>query len=572
MADFPGMRKRLVGEGKNFVGRGLMTARLVLRSLGMDAKKTPKKHSKKLLTWLGTPILFIVLFAATVCFTDFPARIKLAIKGILVSPASTRLTDPDDIYRQAAAKIRADLEANYEREIAVLKKSLADAQAQNTSPPVAPLDPDLNRITDVRKLRSGIPFKTEVNLEKGGIASRERLDDTSYTVSYKLSLRVPSPAKSIAELELSTPELSKILPGLPAMLEKSELSPSFSKLYSNKTTRISRDATALNEILTKHNLYDCETILHLRSASGRRVFLLQADMDVVSDGSDGDRLPTMPMEIVNSSNYQPFTSYGWPKKSPIPNPMLAGWENRVIAAQKELAAAATPADRKSWLRERIQYLKTGIADLKSRSFLVADYDPFIVIPVDILSSSDPYAPKVGDYTVVLYGGKLYPAIVGDGGPTFKVGEASLRLSRELNPKASSYSRPVSDLKVSYLVFPGSRDSVKTPPDYEKWRQRCHELLGEIGGLGEGYQLHAWQDLFPKPPPVPVSPPSPASDATAPQTAPGSPAPAASTPPASPPVRAAEPLPADARPSGTLGNPANSPSPAPPLKVPESRPQ
>ena len=106
--------------------------------------------------------------------------------------------------------------------------------------------------------------------------------------------------------------------------------------------------------------------------------------------------------------------------------------------------------------------------------------------------------------MVVHGTKLYPAIVGDGGPTFKVGEASLRMARELNPKASPYSRPVSDLKVSYLVFPGSRDAEKGPPDYEKWRQRCHELIAEVGGLGEGRELHLWQDLLPKPvPPVPV---------------------------------------------------------------------
>ena len=234
---------------------------------------------------------------------------------------------------------------------------------------------------------------------------------------------------------------------------------------------------------------------------------MQAEMDVVSDGSDGDRLPTMPDEIVNSPHYQPFTSYGWPKKTQTPNPMVAGWEKRIVAANKELAAAGTTAARKAWLRDRIQYLKRGIDDLKARSFLIADYDPFIVIPIDILASSEPYAPNVGDYAVVVHGGKIYPAIVGDGGPTFKVGEGSLRMAREINPKASPYSRPVSDLKVTYLVFPGSREAERGPPDYEKWRQRCHELLGEIGGLGAGYELHQWQDLLPKPEPPPVRSPS-----------------------------------------------------------------
>ena len=144
--------------------------------------------------------------------------------------------------------------------------------------------------------------------------------------------------------------------------------------------------------------------------------------------------------------------------------------------------------------------------------------------MNILASNDVFAPKAGDYAVIAYANQLYPAIVGDGGPSFKVGEGSLRLAQELNAKASSYSRPVSDLKVSYLIFPGSRETERAAPDYAKWNQRCHELLGEIGGLGAGYELHTWQDMLAKP----VSPPVP--------TAPASAAPSASTPPASvPPV-------------------------------------
>ncbi len=91
-----------------------------------------------------------------------------------------------------------------------------------------------------------------------------------------------------------------------------------------------------------------------------------------------------------------------------------------------------------------------------------------------------------------------PAIVGDGGPTYKVGEASLRLAKEINPDATPYSRPESDLKVTYLVFPDSRDQERSAPDYEKWKKRCEELLGEIGGIAPGYSLHSWTNTFPPP--------------------------------------------------------------------------
>jgi hypothetical protein len=204
----------------------------------------------------------------------------------------------------------------------------------------------------------------------------------------------------------------------------------------------------------------------------------------------------MPDAIVNSTYYQPFTSYGWRKRTQTPNPMIAGFERRIGNAKKEMAGAATDAARKQWLKERVVMLKRWISDLEARSYLIAEYDPFIVIPVNLLTAhNDPFAPKVGDYAVVIHGQTVYPCIVGDGGPTFKVGEASLRMAKQINERASPYSRPVSDLKVTYLVFPGSREDEKGPPDYPLWKQRCEELLKEVGGLGEGYELHEWEDLL-----------------------------------------------------------------------------
>lgn len=474
----------------------------------MDKLREPRHRANKSTSWLRWGLLVLGVTGIALCFTGFPAKVKRGLREIFAPKPVVISPDEKDIRRQIESRLRAEMEEKLDKEIAEMKKAAdekAAKQAKEMAPPTHETTPEptLGSVMDVRKLRSGIPFKTEMKIEKGGIASKERSDESSYTAFYRLTLRVPSPAKTIAELESSNPKLSKILPGLPALIEKAEVSPWFTKLYDNKTSRIRSDANTLNELLTKHNFYDCETILHLRTAAGRRVFLMQSEMDVVSDGSDGDRLPTMPDEIVNSSYYQPFTSYGWAKKSQTPNPMIAGWEKRLTGAIKELADRTTTAERKAWLKDRISYLKRGIEDLKSRSFLIAEYDPFIVIPINILSSNDAFSPNVGDYAVIVHGEKLYPAIVGDGGPTFKVGEGSLRMAQELNPKATSYNRPVSDLKVTYLVFPGSRDADREPPDYEKWRLACHKLIGEIGGIGEGFQLHAWQDLLRK-----LAPPSP----------------------------------------------------------------
>ena len=485
-----------------------------------------RRRPEKGFRWGWASLLVIVCALVGSLFTPLPAKIKRGLKEVFApNPEIVKVpADEDDLRRQIESRLRIEMDQAYDKQIEAIKraadKKVEEAKRELDSPGAT--DFTQSSEGDIRQLRAGIPLKTDVKIDKGGLASKERVTEDSYVAEYTLKVRLPAPAKTIAELELSNSKLGTMLPGLAPMVAQSEVSPWYFRLYDNKAEHLKQDATALNELITKHNLYDCETILNLRSPGGRKVFLLQADMDVVSDGSDGDRLATMPDEIVNSSNYQPFTSYGWPKKSKTPNPMIAGWENRITVAEKEIADRGTSADRKKWLRDRVAYLKRGISDMKSRSFLIAEYDPFIVIPVNILgATSDPYAPNIGDYAVVVFGEKIVPAVVGDGGPNYKVGEASLRIAKELNTRATSNSRPVSDLKVTYLVFPGSREAERGPPNYEAWRSKCQALVQEIGGLGAGCQMLEWKDLL-APPPPPMVPPSPP---VAPPSAPPSDVPA-----------------------------------------------
>ena len=119
----------------------------------------------------------------------------------------------------------------------------------------------------------------------------------------------------------------------------------------------------------------------------------------------------------------------------------------------------------------------------------------------------PFAPAVGDYCVVIYGNVLYPAVVGDAGPANLMGECSLRICRQIFAKADANNRAVEDLKVTYLVFPGTADKPFEVPDLQKWHDRCDALLKEIGGYGG--QLMAWEDLTkPKPPPATPVPATP----------------------------------------------------------------
>ncbi len=376
----------------------------------------------------------------------------------------------------------------------VIVKEVVEKTIEEVS---APPEITLSSQGTIKDLSNGILFKSKINFTDGEHATAIRDKRDSYHAVYELNVTVPQPSRTLAELEKSNPQLGSLVPGLETLLETAKVSPFYQTLYDNKVKRLERNVESLKKILSRHNFYDCDTILHMQHPeTQRRVLLLQGDMDVVSDGSDGDRLATMPDEIVNSTHYQPFTSYGWRKQTDRPNPMVAGWKKRIGNADSELAAAGTSADRKKWLRERKKYLQRGIEDMEARSFLIADYDPFIVLPVNVLlARNTKFAGRVGDYAVVVYKDRVLPAIVGDGGPTFKIGEGSLRLAKELDSRSSSYRRPVSDLGVTYIVFPGSAGP-KAPPNYVLWRTRCEELLAEIGGLGEGVELFEWENTLP----------------------------------------------------------------------------
>lgn len=363
----------------------------------------------------------------------------------------------------------------------------------------SPTQPYGEKVTDMRTLSKEFDYTSSVDFQAGDITSKERTQSESYHAYYNLTIHEPKPALLLEDVTHASPELGEQLPSLPLLLETATVNPYWSKLYRLKKKRTVDNAHHLLKLLTKHNYYDCQTILNLKHPeTSRRAVLLQGDMDVVADGSDGDRLPTMPEDIVTSTHYQPTTSYSWEKQTKIPNPMVAGYKERIKNADAELAKPGTASDRKDWLKGRKKMLQQGIQEMEKRSYLIAEYDPFIVLPVPVIVAKDDYSPNVGDYAIVFHGDKMYPAIVGDAGPEYKVGEASLRMAQTINPKANPYYRAVSDVSVSYLVFPGTRKKPFGPPNYEDIRQECLRLAEEIGGLGDPEKLHKWEDLFPKP--------------------------------------------------------------------------
>lgn len=457
------------------------------------------KEPRNALPWLRASIFLLVLFAVVVPFTDIPLKLKNYAKEIIVAK---RESDRMAYVPAKEDPLEEEVHVIVEPEVVAPKEVKPDEKTAVVDPILLkkafiPKEHFVGTKGDMVRMSKGFHFDYKFETSKGGLASVERKDKSSYVAEYKLQVKLPKASDTIGDLTTVNPKLGQMLPGLEGLLDGAKVSDFYYTLYENKVKRLEREVLKLNELSTKHNFYDCETILNLtHEESGRKILLMQGDMDVVSDGSDGDRLAIMPDKIVNSTYYQPFTSYGWRKTGKTPNPMLAGWKKRIQNAKGEIADKKTTADRKNWLKSRIKMLERGVSDMKSRSYLIAEYDPFIVMPVNMITNrSDSHAAKVGDYAIVVFGEKIYPAIVGDGGPTFKVGEGSLRLAKELNERASSYSRPVSDVTVTYLVFSGSRDSPASAPDFEKWHQRCSELISEVGGIGEGYTLHQWENLL-----------------------------------------------------------------------------
>jgi hypothetical protein len=321
---------------------------------------------------------------------------------------------------------------------------------------------------------------------------------------------VPRAAESLIDLVQADSSLGTVLPQLSTLLGANRVSPYYHGLYQNKLTSLSGHLNRLEQLQSRHNFFDCNTILEITNPETKRMALLiQSDMDVNADGSDSDRT----LEVDGTStNFQPYTSYRWAKRTDTPSQFLPERQDKIRQAQAELAQKITP-ERKRFLHDEIARLSYEVEDLEHYSFLVAKEDPYVVLPGFMCrQAAHGLIPKLGDIVVVIYGGKLYPAILGDVGPSDKIGEASLRLATRIDPRANPYNRPETDLNVTYLVFPGTADKDPAPPDLQRLHDRCDELLKGLGGYSG--ELFAWTNLLasPTPSPTPEASPSPSGSA------------------------------------------------------------
>lgn len=376
---------------------------------------------------------------------------------------------------------------------------------------------------ETARLFNGMEIHSRVTTTEGAPAIIERKTPDAYLLDLEVKIQVPKPAQTLEELSGADPLIGSVLPSLKDELLTATVSSFYHGLYQLKVDAVNRELARLDQLVSRHNFFDCNTILELKDPkTNRKALLIQSDMDVNSDGSDADRDSRVDG---SPTNFQPFTSYRWPKKTNKPNQFIPEREEKLKQLQSEYDAKTTPPDRKKLLKEQLEQMQREVTDLKKYSFLIAKADPYVVLPGFMLRQTNhPFQPRLGDYVVVIYQGKLYPALLGDAGPSYKIGEASLRICSELDPRSNPYNRPVSDLNITYIVFPGSAEDPPGPPDLQKLHDRCAALLNEIGGYtGE---LWTWEDILAKPSPAPQE--SAALRGTASPTPTPSPAPAASS--------------------------------------------
>ena len=174
--------------------------------------------------------------------------------------------------------------------------------------------------------------------------------------------------------------------------------------YKNKIDFVRERLNRLDLILSRHNFYDCETILELQDPeSGRKALLMQGDMDLNTDGSDGDR--NFPIDG-SSPTFQPQTSYRWPKLTNRPNPSCVHMKKRLATLKQEFTAKGLAIERNRELKRSIDETNRVINELKTSSFLISEADPSIVVPSFMLSTDDSaFSPSIGDYAAVIYDGQ-----------------------------------------------------------------------------------------------------------------------------------------------------------------------
>ena len=194
-------------------------------------------------------------------------------------------------------------------------EKIVEKQVEEAAPPAPlPNGPSLGTKKDVAAIFGGITLESNLITGEGRRATLERNDAASYAVEFNFKIKVPVPARTLEDFMGINPEIPVLIPGFKDLLTSAKVSGFFHYQYQQKQNFLQANILRLDRVLSRHNFYDLESVLELENAATKqKALLLQGEMDVVSDGSDGDRMDSFDDYIFKSQHFQPTTSYAWEK-------------------------------------------------------------------------------------------------------------------------------------------------------------------------------------------------------------------------------------------------------------------
>jgi hypothetical protein len=87
-------------------------------------------------------------------------------------------------------------------------------------------------------------------------------------------------------------------------------------------------------------------------------------------------------------------------------------------------------------------------------FVNADYVPYIVVPPQVRNGVEPVVMGCQGVIINLKNGRSTPAMVGDEGPSDKIGEASCEAARRVGLSGDPNNGGTSDHVILYIIWPG----------------------------------------------------------------------------------------------------------------------
>ncbi len=241
-------------------------------------------------------------------------------------------------------------------------------------------------------------FGGKVEIEETSTAAEMRAAGQGFVSS--VTMRRPLPTRTLPQFLAINPSLSTVWPGLGTLLETAKVSDFYADLSRRKLAYL-KDGNSLSD----HNYLDCATVLLLQHpVSQRHGIRLQADMDVVTDGSDPDRAPNLSdYDSARTSDwFLPQTAYTWAGPPRTPNPFLEYYPAAVarLDSYRSLFQKEAETDKGRIWRLLIAAvdaqkarLKTAglsgetIRALKNSRSLLGTEDPFVVLPLNWVSGS-----------------------------------------------------------------------------------------------------------------------------------------------------------------------------------------